>query len=151
MTLDPTLKRKTLRKLLRHGATTRAMKLAEKLPPRDIVEVYAILSGAERELLTELLMGAPHGIDVLRELPTELLDQLLRAISDERLVELVEGRAAEVTALVLQHLPTTRCRTVCSALNPEHLRSVDPYLRAPRLNAVRARVAAFLSRRRELG
>lgn len=149
MSLDPTLKRKTLKKLLRHGAMTRAARLAEKLPPKDIEEVLAVLSSNERILLTELLMTAPQGVSVLRALPEKLLDQLLQSIPDTRLSELAHDLPSEVTALVLQHLPSTRCRCVCNALHPEHLRSVDTHLRAPRLNAVRARVALLLSRRRE--
>lgn len=149
MSLDPTLKRKTLRKLLRHGSTSRAAKLAERLPPKDIEEVLEILSSSERVLLTELLMTAPQGVTVLRELPEKLLDQLLQSISDTRLTELAHDLPSEVTALVLQHLPSTRCRCVCNALQPEHLRSVDSHLHAPRLSAVRARVALLLSRRRD--
>jgi Mg/Co/Ni transporter MgtE len=149
MSLDPTLKRKTLKKLLRHGATTRAARLAEKLPPKDIEEVLAVLASRERVLLTELLMATPQGVAVLRELPEKLLDQLLQSIPDARLTELAPDLPSEVTALILQHLPTTRCRCVCNALQPEHLRSVDSHLRAPRLSAVRARMALLLARRRE--
>ncbi len=117
---QPVVTTRILRRLLKSGAHTRAEKVLERIHPADLGPLLADLTPDEIRIVIDLLFKHHRAATMLRELPPELLPEIIEAISDERMadvlnrvemddmLELVDAIPEDRRELVIQHLPAAR-------------------------------------------
>ena len=116
----PIVTTRILRRLLKTGAHLRAEKLLERIHPADLGPILADLTPDEIRIVIDLLFKHRRAATMLIELPPELLPQIIEAISDERMadvltrleiddmLEVVDAIPEERRHAVMQHLPAAR-------------------------------------------
>jgi magnesium transporter len=117
---QPVVTTRILRRLLKTGAHLRAEKLLERIHPADLGPLLADLTPDEIRIVIDLLFKHRRAATMLRELPPELLPEIIEAISDHRMadvlnrlemddmLELVDAIPEERRSVVIQHLPAAR-------------------------------------------
>lgn len=117
---QPIVTTRILRRLLQSGAHFRAEKLLERIHPADLGPLLSDLTPDEIRIVVDLLFKHRRAATMLRELPPELLREVLEAISDQRMaevidrlelddmLELVDALPEERRAVVVGHLPVGR-------------------------------------------
>ncbi len=117
---QPVVTTRILRRLLKTGAHTRAEKLLERIHPADLGPLLADLTPDEIRIVIDLLFKHQRAATMLRELPPELLPDIIEAISDQRMaevlnrlemddmLELVEAIPEDRRGPVIAHLPVPR-------------------------------------------
>ena len=116
----PVVTTRILRRLLKTGAHFRAEKLLERIHPADLGPLLADLTPDEIRIVIDLLFKHHRAATMLRELPPELLPEIIEAISNQRMaevlnrlemddmLELVDAIPEERRNTVMQHLPAAR-------------------------------------------
>jgi magnesium transporter len=106
-----------LRKLLAGGVTGRAERLLARLHPADLAPLLSGLEPEEIRTVVDLLFSSQRAANTLKELPPELLPQVIESLSDERLagvmarleiddlLELIGAVPEERRAAVVARLP----------------------------------------------
>lgn len=118
-----------LRKLLRHGATERVVRILDRFRPAEIADLYGFLSPAEQKQLTTVLFERRLAAATLSELPEHILVELLDNLRDERISQLLERLAPDDAVFVVAKLDDERADEVLSKVDPlqreriEHLRA----------------------------
>jgi len=109
-----------LRRLLKSGANFRAEKLLERIHPADLGPILKDLTPDEIRVVIDLLFKHRRAARMLRELPPEILPEIIEAVSDQRLAEVLSrleiDDMLELTSalpearrdVVLEHLPAAR-------------------------------------------
>ena len=117
---QPVVTTRILRRLLKTGAHLRAEKLLQRIHPADLGPLLADLTPDEIRIVIDLLFKHHRAATMLRELPPELLPEIIEAISNQRMaevlnrlemddmLELVDAIPEERRQLVMQHLPASR-------------------------------------------
>jgi magnesium transporter len=117
---QPVVTTRILRRLLKTGAHFRAEKLLERIHPADLGPLLADLTPGEIRIVIDLLFKHRRAATMMRELPPELLPEIIAAISDQRLaevlnrlelddlLELVDAIPEERRSVVMQLLPVAR-------------------------------------------
>ena len=117
---QPVVTTRILRRLLKTGAHFRAEKLLERIHPADLGPLLADLTPDEIRIVIDLLFKHHRAATMLRELPPELLPEIIEAISNQRMaevlnrlemddmLELVDAIPEERRSIVMQHLPAAR-------------------------------------------
>lgn len=144
---------KTMRKLLRFGASTRAARIADKLSADEIATLLTMLSRGESLQLVDVLLGSSRIDELLRELPSNLpeFEQALASIPDIRLVAFLMSHPAPTAKALLRRLPESRCHELRCSIAPEYAPVIDEHLRGRRrpstiaVNSFRDRIATMLS------
>jgi magnesium transporter len=117
---QPVVTTRILRRLLKTGAHFRAEKLLERIHPADLGPLLGDLTPDEIRIVIDLLFKHHRAATMLRELPPELLPEIIEAISNQRMaevlnrlemddmLELVDAIPEERRNTVMQHLPAAR-------------------------------------------
>ncbi len=117
---QPVVTTRILRRLLKSGAHFRAEKLLERIHPADLGPLLADLTPDEIRIVIDLLFKHHRAATMLRELPPELLPDIIEAISDQRMaevlnrlemddmLELVDAIPEDRRVGVIEHLPVAR-------------------------------------------
>jgi len=117
---QPVVTTRVLRRLLKTGAHVRAERLLERIHPADLGPLLADLTPDEIRIVIDLLFKHHRAATMLRELPPELLPEIIEAISNQRMaevlnrlemddmLELVDAIPEERRDVVMQHLPAAR-------------------------------------------
>jgi len=142
---QPVVSTRILRRLLKTGAHLRAEKLLERIHPADLGPLLADLTPDEIRIVIDLLFKHRRAATMLRELPPELLPEIIEAISNERMadvlnrleiddmLELVDALPEERRGSVTKHLPVAK---------REELRHAELY---PPRSAGRAMTTNFMA------
>ncbi|MBW1886130.1 MAG: hypothetical protein JRJ58_21575, partial [Deltaproteobacteria bacterium] len=117
---QPIVTTRILRRLLKTGAHFRAEKMLERIHPADLGPLLADLTPDEIRIVVDLLFKHHRAATMLIELPPELLPEIIEAISDQRMadvltrleiddmLEVVEAIPEGRLHAVMQHLPAAR-------------------------------------------
>jgi magnesium transporter len=117
---QPVVTTRILRRLLKTGAHFRAEKLLERIHPADLGPLLSDLTPDEIRIVIDLLFKHRRAATMLTELPPELLPEIIEAISDQRMadvlnrlelddmLELVDAIPEDRRSIVMQHLPAAR-------------------------------------------
>ena len=111
-----------LRRLLGAGMTTRAERLLARMRPADRGPVLSSLTPAEIRTVVDLLFEQRRAASTLKELPPDLLPQVLDALGDERLAEILARLELDDRVELADHLDPERRERVVGLL-PEGLRA----------------------------
>jgi magnesium transporter len=118
-----------LRKLLRHGATERVVRILERFRPAEIADLYGYLSPAEQKQLTTVLFERQLAAETLSELPEHILVELLSNLGDGRISQIINRLAPDDAVFVVSKLDDERVEKILNGLTPlqreriEHLRA----------------------------
>ncbi len=118
-----------LRKLLRHGATERVVRILDRFRPTEIADLFGFLSPAEQKQLTEVLFTRHMAAATLSELPEHILVDLLDLLGNERIGHVLNRMAPDDAVFVVSMLDDERVESILPQLDPlqreriEHLRT----------------------------
>lgn len=121
-----------LRKLLRHGATERVVRILERFRPAEIADLYGYLAPAEQKQLTTVLFERGLAAETLSELPEHILVELLSNLGEERISQIINRLAPDDAVFVVSKLDDERVENILNKLTPlqreriEHLRAYPP-------------------------
>lgn len=132
-----------LRRLLKSGAHFRAEKLLERVHPADLGPILKDLTPDEIRIVIDLLFKHRRAARMLRELPPEMLPEIIEAVSDQRLAEVLNRLEIDDMLELSTALPENRRDVVLEHLPParrEELRHASLY---PPNSAGRAMTTSF--------
>jgi len=140
---QPVVTTRILRRLLKTGAHLRAEKLLERIHPADLGPLLADLTPSEVRIVIDLLFKHRRAATMLRELPAEILSEIIEAISNERMAELLTRLEIDDMLELVDAIPEERRPAVTQGLSlsrREELRQAELY---PPKSAGRAMTTNF--------
>ncbi len=140
---QPIVTTRILRRLLKTGAHFRAEKMLERIHPADLGPMLSDLTPDEIRIVIDLLFKHRRAATMLMELPPELVPQILEAISDQRLAEVLTRLEIDDMLELVDAIPEERRHPVMQLLpaaRREELRHAELY---PPRSAGRAMTTNF--------
>lgn len=120
-----------LRKLLRHNATERIVRILEKFRPTDIAAIFPYLAPSELYTLIEVLFAHGDVASILLEVPDGILEEdILPQLDDERIAVLLNDSAPDDAHHIVMLLDEERIEKVLKQIRPsqrERLRRLLNY------------------------
>ena len=127
---QPVVTTRILRRLLKTGALGRAEKLLERIHPADLGPLLSDLTPDEIRIVIDLLFKHQRAATMLRELPPELMPEIIEAISDQRMAEVLNRLEMDDMLELVDAIPEERRNAVVQHLPParrEELRQAELY------------------------
>ena len=122
---SPAFNPESVREVLRTGTPDRVLRLIGKAHPADIALLFKDLEPHEIRLLFDILFSVRRADKALKELPPDLLPDILSSIDDEKIARVI-GRADPDDAVAFtESLPEERREAVLALVDPERRRSVQ--------------------------
>jgi magnesium transporter len=109
----------TVREMLRTATPDRVLRFIGKSHPADIALLFKEIEPTEARKLFEILFSARRAEKTLKELPPELLPDILALIDDERVARLIVRADPDDAVTFIDALPEERRESVLSLLDPE--------------------------------
>ena len=113
----PQVTSRILRRLLASGVTGRAERLLARMAPVDVALLLPELTAEEVRTVIELLFRQRRAARALRELPREMLPQVIDAVTDERLANVIERLEIDDLVEVVEWIPEDRRTEVVNQLS----------------------------------
>ncbi len=142
---NPEVTTRILRKLLASGANARAEKILARLHPADLAPILNVLTPNEVRTVVDLLFRHHRAVEVLKEVPPDLLPQVFDVISNERLADVIARAELDDMLEFIEWLPDDRGEAVINLLPNSaryELRKVELY---PPESAGRAMTTSFMA------
>jgi magnesium transporter len=114
----------SIREALRTGAPERVVRLISKAHPADIALLFKDLEPGEVRLLFDILFSVRRAEKVLKELPQDLLPDILALIDDEKIARVISRADPDDAVTFAAALPEERRERVLAMTDPERRRSV---------------------------
>jgi magnesium transporter len=121
----------TVREMLRTATPDRVLRFIGKSHPADLALLFKELQPVEVRKLFEILFSARRAAKTLRELPPELLPDILELIDDERVVRLIARADPDEAVTFIDALPEERREQVMALLDPERRDEVRELISYP--------------------
>jgi magnesium transporter len=121
----------TVREMLRTATPDRVLRFIGKSHPADIALLFKEIEPAEARKLFEILFSARRAEKTLKELPPELLPDILALIDDERVARLIVRAEPDDAVTFIDSLPEERRESVMSLLDPERRDEVRELISYP--------------------
>jgi magnesium transporter len=121
----------TVREMLRTATPDRVLRFIGKSHPADIALLFKEIEPAEARKLLEILFSARRAEKTLKELPPELLSDILALIDDERVARLIARADPDDAVTFIDSLPAARRESVMSLLDPERREEVRELINYP--------------------
>jgi magnesium transporter len=118
----PELTTRILRRLLASGLTTRAERLIARVHAADLGPLLANLSQDETRTVVDLLFQQRRAASTISELPPDIFRQVVEAVSDDRLADVLGRLEVDDIVHLVAELPEER-RTAVVALLPDDRRA----------------------------
>jgi magnesium transporter len=141
----PVVTVRILRRLLASGVHTRAERLLEHIHPADLGPLLADLTPDEIRTVIDLLFNQHRAATLLRELPPELLPQIIDAVTDQRLADVIARLEIDDMLEAMDAIPEDRrgdVRQLLPKVRQEELRYAELY---PADSAGRVMTTNFLA------
>lgn len=97
-----------VRKLIRHGARERVIKVLDKFRPAELVDLFPHLSPAEQRQFIDILYSKEAAAETLSELPEGILGDMLKLLSDEKVGTMIDRLPPDDGARFVGLLPEER-------------------------------------------
>jgi magnesium transporter len=141
----PEVTTRILRRLLASGVHTRAERLLARMQPADIAPLLSGLNPAEIRTVIDLLFRQRRAARTLRELPNEILPQVVEAVTDQRLAEVIGRLEIDDLLEIVEWIPEERRDEVVRRL-PDHKRAeLDKAELYPESSAGRVMTTSFVA------
>ncbi len=106
-----------MRRLLASGVTGRAERLLARMAPVDVALLLPELTAEEVRTVIELLFRQRRAARALKELPREMLPQVINAVTDERLAKVIERLEIDDLVELVEWIPEERRTDVVNQLS----------------------------------
>ena len=115
----PSLNHETVREMIRTGTPDRVLRLIGKSHPADVAPLFRDLEPAEARLLFDVLFSARKAAKTLKELPPDLLPDILAVIEDEKVARVISRADPDDAVTFIDSLPEERREKVLGHVDPE--------------------------------
>ncbi|MGH0035478.1 MAG: magnesium transporter [Myxococcota bacterium] len=136
---------RVLRRLLAGGLYARAERLLERIHPADLGPLLAELTPDEVRSVIDLLFRQRRAAHALSELPPEHTAQVLEAVSDQRLADILARLEIDDLLEMVERLPEDRRESVRILLPPEKLDQLHKFEIYPPDSAGRAMTTSYVA------
>lgn len=127
---SPGLDHETIRELLRTTTPDRVLRLIGKSHPADIALLFKDLGAAEVRFLFDVLFSVRRADKTLKELPSDLLPDILALIDDEKLARVIARADPDDAVTFTDSLSDERRERVLALVDPdrrERVRQLTSY------------------------
>jgi Mg/Co/Ni transporter MgtE len=109
----------TVREMLRTATPDRVLRFIGKSHPADIALLFKRAGSSEIRQLFDILFSSRRAAKTLKELPPELLPDILALIDDEKVGRLIVRADPDDAVTFIDSLPDERREHVMGLLDPE--------------------------------
>jgi magnesium transporter len=135
----------TVREMLRTATPDRVLRFIGKSHPADIALLFKGLEPDEVRKLFEVLSSARRAAKTLKELPPDLLPDILALIDDEKVGRLIVRADPDDAVTFIDSLPEERRERILSLLDPERREEVRELIGYPEGTVGRIMTTDFLA------
>ena len=135
----------TVREMLRTATPDRVLRFIGKSHPADIALLFKGLEPAEVRQLFDVLFSSRRAAKTLKELPTELLPDILALIDDEKIGRLIARADPDDAVTFIDSLPAARSERVMALLDPERQAAVRELINYPEGTVGRLMTTDFMA------
>lgn len=121
----------TVREMLRTATPDRVLRFIGKSHPADIALLFKGLESAEIRQLFDILFSSRRAEKTLKELPPDLLPDILTLIDDEKIGRLIVRADPDDGVLFIDSLPEERRERILALLDPERQAAVREIINYP--------------------
>jgi len=135
----------TVREMLRTATPDRVLRFIGKSHPADIALLFKGLEPAEVRQLFDVLFSSRRAAKTLKELPPELLPDILALIDDEKIGRLIVRADPDDAVTFIDSLPDARRERVMALLDPERQAAVRELINYPEGTVGRLMTTDFMA------
>jgi magnesium transporter len=135
----------TVREMLRTATPDRVLRFIGKSHPADIALLFKGLEPAEVRQLFDVLFSSRRAAKTLKELPPELLPDILALIDDEKVGRLIVRADPDDAVTFIDSLPDERRERVLGLLDPERQAAVRELINYPEGTVGRLMTTDFMA------
>lgn len=135
----------TVREMLRTATPDRVLRFIGKSHPADIALLFKGLAPAEVRQLLDILSSARRAAKTLKELPPELLPDILAMIDDEKVGRVIVRADPDDAVTFIDSLPEERRERILSLLDPERRDEVRELISYPEGTVGRIMTTDFMA------
>ncbi|MBI2541048.1 MAG: magnesium transporter [Deltaproteobacteria bacterium] len=128
---SPALNHETVRELIRTATPDRILRVIGKSHPADIALLFRGLEPAEVRLLFDVLFSARRVAKTLKELPPDLLPDILALIEDEKVARVIAWADPDDAVTFTDSLAEERREKVLSLVDPDSRERVRQLISYP--------------------
>jgi magnesium transporter len=142
---SPALDHNTVRELIRAARPERVLKLIGKSHPADIALLFKGLEPADVRFLFDLLFSIRRADKTLKELPADLLRDILALIGDEKVARVISRADPDDAVTFFDSLPEERKEKILALLDPERRERVRKLISYPEATVGRIMTTDYLA------
>lgn len=135
----------TLRRLVRHGNTQSATRALSKFSIPDVALLFSDLDAVEGAKFLTLLIGQRRGAEVVTCLPSAIVPDLFKHITDTALCDLLTYAPVDDAAEILKYVEDERRPVILSALSDSIRTRIENLLAYPEGSAGAIMTTEFLA------
>ncbi|MFQ5851843.1 MAG: magnesium transporter [Candidatus Binatia bacterium] len=139
------LNQQTARELMRTATPDRILRFIGKSHPADIALLFKDLDPAEVRFLFDLLFSVRRAGKTLKELPPDLLPEVLDLIEDEKLAKMMVWADPDDEVTFIESLPEERRERVLALMDPERRDRVQHFISYPEETVGRITTTEYLA------
>lgn len=114
-----------VRKMIRHGARDRVVRMLDKFRPAELAVLFAHLSPAEQRTFIDILFVQKTAAKTLSELPDGILGEILGILEDAKVGKMLERLAPDDAAFFVSLLDPERVEAVIKHTEPHHRERIE--------------------------
>jgi magnesium transporter len=135
----------TVREMLRTATPDRVLRFIGKSHPADIALLFKGLQPAEIRQLFDILFSSRRAAKTLKELPPELLPDILALLDDEKVGRLIVRADSDDAVTFIDGLPEERRERILALLDPERQAAVREIINYPEGTVGRIMTTDFMA------
>ncbi|HWP60496.1 MAG TPA: magnesium transporter [Candidatus Acidoferrales bacterium] len=128
---QPPLDYEALRAMIRTAAPDRILRVIGKSHPADIAPLFKDLDPSEIRALFDILFSVRRAAKTLKELPPEMLPEILALIDDEKLARMLVWADPDDEITFIDSLPEERREHILALIDPERRERVRRLISYP--------------------
>jgi magnesium transporter len=141
----PEVTTRIIRRLLASGVHTRAERLLARMQPADIAPLLSGLNPAEIRTVIDLLFRQRRAARTLKELPNEIIPQVVEAVTDQRLAEVIGRLEIDDLLEIVEWIPEERRDEIVRRLPDQKRAELDKADLYPESSAGRVMTTSFVA------
>ena len=141
----PVMDYDTVREMLRTATPDRVLRFIGKSHPADIALLFKGLEPAEVRQFFDVLFSSRRAAKTLKELPPDLLPDILALLDDEKIGRLIVRADPDDAVTFIDSLPTERRERVLGLLDPERQAAVREIINYPEDTVGRLMTTDFMA------
>ena len=134
-----------VREMLRTATPDRILRFIGKSHPADIALLFKGLQSFEVRQLFDILFSSRRADKTLKELPPELLPDILELIDDEKIGRLIVRADPDDAVTFIDSLPDNRREKILALLDPERQAAVRELINYPEGTVGRIMTTDFMA------